>query len=87
MNSRICICCGEAMTERGNVLSRNPNVCASCSSMADGMDESSPTECGEGAPGHPVAREPGPQNEVWPASLASVSKWENLQQLLAKSKH
>ena len=27
------------MTEKGNTLSRNPNICASCSSMADGMDE------------------------------------------------
>lgn len=28
------------MTEAGNTLSRNPNVCASCSSMADGIEES-----------------------------------------------
>jgi len=34
---RICICCGEPMVERGNSMSRNPNVCASCSSLADGM--------------------------------------------------
>ena len=39
MNSRICMCCGEPMSEKGNALSRNPNICASCSSMADGMDE------------------------------------------------
>jgi hypothetical protein len=38
MNSRICRCCGEPMPNDGNALSRNPNVCASCSSMADGMD-------------------------------------------------
>ena len=25
------------MVERGNVLSRDPNICASCSSMADGL--------------------------------------------------
>lgn len=37
MNPRICICCGEPMSEKGNALSRNPNVCASCSSLADGM--------------------------------------------------
>jgi hypothetical protein len=36
---RICICCGEPMTEAGNALSRNPNLCASCSSLADGMEE------------------------------------------------
>ena len=40
MNPRICRCCGEAIAERGNQLSRNPNVCASCSSMMDGMEES-----------------------------------------------
>jgi formylmethanofuran dehydrogenase subunit E len=38
---RICICCGEPMVERGNVLSRNPNVCASCSSLADEMEVNS----------------------------------------------
>ena len=38
MKPRICICCGEEISERGNTLSRNPNLCASCSSLADGMD-------------------------------------------------
>ena len=38
MKPRICRCCGEPMSEEGNTLSRNPNVCASCSSMADGME-------------------------------------------------
>ena len=32
------------MPEKGNALSRNPNICASCSSMADGMEESSVPE-------------------------------------------
>jgi hypothetical protein len=40
MNSLVCRCCGEPMPEKGNALSRNPNICASCSSMTDGMDES-----------------------------------------------
>jgi hypothetical protein len=40
MNPRICICCGEPMAVRGEALSRNPNICASCSSILDGMDES-----------------------------------------------
>ena len=40
MNCRICRCCGEPMAECGNPRSRNPNVCASCSSLADGMGES-----------------------------------------------
>ena len=38
INSRICVCCGEPMIEQGNALSRNPNVCTSCSSLADGME-------------------------------------------------
>lgn len=39
MIPRICICCGELMAFGGNALSRNPNLCASCSSILDGMDE------------------------------------------------
>ena len=50
MNSRICVCCGEPMPEKGNALSRNPNICASCSSMADGMEESSVPESSRPAP-------------------------------------
>jgi hypothetical protein len=55
MNARICKCCGESMPETGNVLSRNPNLCASCSSLEDGAAEnrklrtSSPTETQEPA--------------------------------------
>ena len=44
MHPRICIGCGEPMVEKGNALSRNPNLCASCSSMADGMEESDAPE-------------------------------------------
>jgi hypothetical protein len=40
MRPRICVCCGEPIAEQGNQLSRNPNVCASCSSLADGMEDS-----------------------------------------------
>ena len=41
---RICICCGEPMVERGNAQSRNPNVCASCSSLGDGMEVDNETK-------------------------------------------
>lgn len=51
MNSIICRCCGELMPEAGNALSRNPNICASCSSMADGMDDSNASERVSLAPG------------------------------------
>jgi hypothetical protein len=44
MNYRICRCCGERMPETGNALSRNPNICASCSSLADGIEDSAETE-------------------------------------------
>ena len=40
MSLLICKCCGEPIAEKGNTLSRNPNICASCSSMSDGMPES-----------------------------------------------
>ena len=58
MNSRICRCCGEPMPEKGNALSRNPNICASCSSMADGMEETSVREGASHAPG----QEPTPES-------------------------
>jgi hypothetical protein len=47
MRSRICICCGEPMAEHGNALSRNPNLCASCSSLNDGMGDSGPPGLGD----------------------------------------
>jgi hypothetical protein len=72
MNPRICICCGEPMAEGVNVLSPNPNVCASCSSMADGMDESGTTECGDSAPCQRMTLEAGPQNEGWPETMVPM---------------
>lgn len=39
MKPRVCVCCGEPISEKGSALSRNPNMCASCSSLADGMGE------------------------------------------------
>ena len=50
MRPRICICCGEPMAPRGNSLSRNPNVCASCSSRADGMEKSTLPAVADSAP-------------------------------------
>jgi hypothetical protein len=44
MKPRVCICCGEPIPGKGNVLSRNPNMCASCSSLADGMEGSDAPE-------------------------------------------
>ncbi len=61
---RVCVCCGEAMPEQNSAHSRNPNMCASCSSMADGMDE----------PGVPP-REP-PAAEASPSDLAKMPRSE-----------
>jgi hypothetical protein len=40
MEPRICMGCGEPLAENGDAHSRNPNTCASCSSLSDGMPES-----------------------------------------------
>ena len=58
MKPRICMCCGEPLPEGENVLSRNPNVCASCSSMDDGMGESSDPELAGGGLDHPPPTKP-----------------------------
>ena len=39
MSVRICKYCGEPIPEKGNGLSRHPDLCASCSSITDGMGE------------------------------------------------
>lgn len=39
MYPKVCICCGEGISEAGRDFSRNPNLCPSCSSLWDGMDE------------------------------------------------
>jgi hypothetical protein len=40
MSLRVCMYCGETIAEKGNALSRDPMMCAFCSSMSDGMPES-----------------------------------------------
>ena len=58
MLPRICICCGEAMAPGGNDLSRNPNICASCSSILDGMEEREDYELEK-----PPDQQPSPREE------------------------
>ena len=60
------------MAEIGNALSRNPNVCASCSSLADGMDESDATGSGAPASGQRMTRETRAENEGWPVALVPM---------------
>ncbi len=38
------------MPEQGNAFSGNPNLCASCSSLADGMEEPTVSELQDQAP-------------------------------------
>ena len=54
------------------MLSPNSNMCASCSTMADGLDKSNPTECGDAVPGQRMTRETGAENRRWPGALAST---------------
>ena len=41
MSTRICMCCGEPMGEKGNVHPPNSNICVSCLSLPNGVPESS----------------------------------------------
>ena len=86
MNPRICVCCGEPIAEEGNSLSRNPNVCPSCSSMADGMEGSNVPACGGPAPLAEAAEKtlsPGPDDTV--LELAEHLVWAESAQQQAQS--
>ncbi len=49
------------MAVGGHPLSRNPNVCASCSSMVDGMEESGVPDLASAAPAAvPEFEQPSP---------------------------
>ena len=69
MNPRICVCCGEQMADDANSLSRNPNMCASCSSLSDGMN----AEVNEAlhAEGPDPDAVPEPRPEVAPAPVVA----------------
>ena len=43
MRGMVCRCCGEEMGPRTGALSRNPNICASCSSLLDAADQEQKT--------------------------------------------
>jgi hypothetical protein len=38
MNGPVCVCCGQLIAEKGSALSWNPNICAVCSNLADGLE-------------------------------------------------
>jgi hypothetical protein len=70
MKPSICICCGEPIVEPGNALSRNPNICASCSSLADGMEQSSIASMDAGSPVEPNPPEAAPVSAESPKVAA-----------------
>jgi hypothetical protein len=51
------MCCGEPIPEKGNDLSRNPNMCASCSSLADGIEDADMPESPQLELERPLERE------------------------------
>ena len=55
VNPTVCICCGESMARAGSPLSRDSNLCASCSSLWDGMEDSEPTNSRLGLSGQSSA--------------------------------
>lgn len=57
MKPRICVCCGEPIADKGNALSRNRNICASCSSLSDGLDEADTPKSRRSANQRPPAGE------------------------------
>jgi hypothetical protein len=69
MHPTICICCGERISDTGRGFSRNPNLCPSCSSLWDGMDDDN----GQLPPGQEPERarqpETPPQRPVASAAL------------------
>ena len=76
MKSRICRYCGEPMVEKENVLSRDPNICASCSSMADGLEEPIVSDRARMVPGQGLTAEMAePIARGWGNRRASNSKF------------
>jgi hypothetical protein len=35
MTPRVCLCCGESISEKPNNFSGNPNLCAACKALAE----------------------------------------------------
>ena len=58
MVSRICICCGEPMPEKGGGLAGNPNVCAACAGIAAEMEEPAPPPREQPGQALPLQAEP-----------------------------
>jgi len=44
MRVRVCMCCGEAITEAEDRLHGDPNVCSACLNLAEDLSTDYPTE-------------------------------------------
>src|SRR5579864_4445430 len=62
MKPHICICCGEPMAKAAKSRSANPNLCASCSGLADGAE----------APGDIKGPPPQPDSNQSPGAVAEA---------------
>ena len=38
MNVPVCVCCGQPIAGKPSFHGRNPNICAACSELADGLE-------------------------------------------------
>ena len=70
VNPTVCICCGESMARAGSPLSRDSNLCASCSSLWDGMEDSEPPSSQLGLSGESSA--PITNEAVQPSALKAA---------------
>ena len=57
MKPRVCVCCGEPISEKENALWRYPNMCASCSSLPEGLVEAEHAGSAPANPPQPMAGE------------------------------
>lgn len=57
MSAPVCKYCGEPISKKGKGLSRHPDLCASCSSITDGMGEPTSTKASDLVQDHEVAAE------------------------------
>ena len=38
MNVPVCVCCGQPIARKASSQRLNPNICAACSDLADGLE-------------------------------------------------
>jgi len=59
----VCMCCGEPMTPKSPALSGNPNICASCVSFVDDLDDRDAPVPGASVP-EPSSNQAGPEPQA-----------------------